>query len=92
LLPLQSEQQANEETKAKDQHGMLVQQSNAANRAKHKPEPLACAIENLQDNQSRAHPEKRLECVHGQQRIESQVNRRNSYADAGQRDAESPGT
>ena len=72
------------------QHGILVQQAHTADGTEQEPQLRARAIENFQCDQRRAHPEERLENVHGQKQIEAKINRSDHHAHARQDHPEPP--
>ena len=71
-----SQEQTENDSGFEDQHGVLVFEAKSRHDAEPYPEFRVAGFHNVYQQPGAAHPEERLECVHGQQVVASEDTRR----------------
>ena len=81
---LRSQEQADDDAGAEDQHGVLVFEAESRQDAEPDPELLVAGFHDADQQPGAAHPEQRLECVHGQQVVGGENTRRDQRGERGE--------
>src|SRR2546427_8828004 len=79
-----SQEKAQENSRAEEQHRMLVKHADSRNPAEQEPQALRASIQNAQQDCGAKHPQYRLESIHGEKIVEGQINRRQQDGSSGE--------